>query len=416
VTTSARTLTPEQQAALQKLQSFQQQRALDQYLSGRATQYGATPKGAKADTGWTAGESYANPFAGLKQEQEYKIIGEGKRYIPTTQYDEFGGSPKRGYVDSEGKFIEGNLPEGLMKGVQNAVGDNDGSEYYYEPIRSDKLTDTPINFDSYLRKTFERENAPDNKTIFDHKSTFTKAYKFDDKGNPTETNDYSLADVQSGKVAFLVGGKTGGTERERMAQMYIPKGDKLIPIGDPQYYKGEHPDAKNVANALKIAAIATLPFGGFGGLLGGVTGSVASGLATLVPQTVANIGANALVSGVTQGALSKAMGGDFSKGFKSGAISGGIGAGINSLGVNLGLDKSLGSLYTPAKSLATSGVTSLLTGQKFDPTTAVKNAAINYGLNQAGQSMGIDPKQQAAVMKFLNFAAPMIAARRKPGG
>ena len=36
---------------------------------------------------------------------------------------------------------------------------------------------------------------------------------------------------------------------------------------DPSYYKGEHPDAQNVANALKIASIASLPFGGVGGLL-----------------------------------------------------------------------------------------------------------------------------------------------------
>ena len=81
-----------------------------------------------------------------------------------------------------------------------------------------------------------------------------------------------------------------------------------------------------------------------------------------------------------------------------------------------GLNKSLGQLAAPVKSIATSGITSLLTGRPFDLGQAAKNAAINYGLNQAGQNMGIDPKQQAALMKFLNFAAPMISARRKPGG
>lgn len=353
------TLTPAQLDALKKLQSFQQQQALDSYLSGRATQYGATPKGAKADTGWTAGESLVNPFAGLTDF--------GKKKVPIYGTDEQ---------------------------ISNVVGEEEQAK-----TASD-----------LMREKFGEQLG--------HKTTFTKAYKKDEKGNPVEVELDSLTPEQlnSGEYVLFMGGKTGGTERERMAQMYIPKGDKLIPIGDPQYYKGEHPDAKKVATALKVGSLLSMPFGGVGGLLGGVTGSVASGLATLVPQTVANIGANALVSGVTQGALSKAMGGDFSKGFKSGAIAGGVGAGVNSLGATLGLDKSLGSLYTPAKSLATSGVTSLLTGQKFDPTTAVKNAAINYGLNQAGQSMGIDPKQQAAVMKFLNFAAPMIAARRKPGG
>ena len=352
------TLTPAQLDALKKLQSFQQQQALDSYLSGRATQYGATPKGAKADTGWTAGETLVNPFAGLTDF--------GKKKVPIYGTDEQ---------------------------ISNVVGEEEQAK-----TASD-----------LMREKFGEQLG--------HKTTFTKAYKKDEKGNPVEVELDSLTPEQlnSGEYVLFMGGKTGGTERERMAQAYIPKGDKLIPVGDPTYYKGEHPDAKNVATALKVGSLLSMPFGGAGALLGGatssLTGALSAGLGSFAP-----IASNALVSGVTQGALSKAMGGNFSKGFKSGAIAGGVGAGINSLGVNLGLDKSLGSLYTPAKSLATSGVTSLLTGQKFDPTTAVKNAAINYGLNQAGQSMGIDPKQQAAMMKFLNFAAPMIAARRKPGG
>jgi hypothetical protein len=252
-----------------------------------------------------------------------------------------------------------------------------------------------------------------------HKSVFLKAYKKDEKGNPVETNLNALTpeEINSGNVILYMGGKTGGTDRERMAQAYIPKGDKLIPVGDPSYYKGEHPDAKNVATALKIAAIASLPFGGAGAFLGNVTGSLASGIASLgIPQVAANIGANALASGVVQGAISKGLGGDFSKGFKSGAISGGIGAGVGELGAMSGLDKGLGSLYTPAKSIATSALTSAATGRPFDVGQAVKGAAINYGLNQAGQAAGIEPKQQVALMKFLNFAAPLIAARRKPGG
>ena len=252
-----------------------------------------------------------------------------------------------------------------------------------------------------------------------HKTSFVKAYKKDEKGNTTEVNmdELTPGELNSGNVVIYMGGKTGGTERERMAQAYIPKGDKLIPVGDPKYYKGEHPDAKNVANALKIASIVSLPFGGIGGLLGNVTGGVASGIASLgIPQMAANIGANALASGVLQGAISKGLGGDFSKGFKSGAISGGIGAGVGELGAMSGLDKGLGSFYTPAKSLATSALTSAATGRPFDVGQAVKGAAINYGLNQAGQAAGFEPKQQAAMMKFLNFAAPLIAARRKPGG
>jgi hypothetical protein len=78
--------------------------------------------------------------------------------------------------------------------------------------------------------------------------------------------------------------------------------------------------------------------------------------------------------------------------------------------------KGLGSLEVPGKSIATSALTAKALGRPFDVGQAVKGAAINYGLNQAGQAAGIEPKQQAAMMKFLNFAAPLIAARRKPGG
>ena len=358
MTTSARTLTPEQQAALQKLQSFQQQKALDQYLSERATQYGTTPKGAKADTGWTAGETLANPFAGLTDF--------GKKTVQVSQ----GG----------------------------------GEEAPTEEEQAKTASDL-------FREKFGEQLG--------HKSTFTKAYKKDEKGNSVEVELDSLTpeELNSGNVVIYMGGKTGGTERERMAQAYIPKGDKLIPVGDPSYYKGEHPDAQNVANALKIASIASLPFGGIGGLLGNVSGSIAGALGG---GALANVGANALVSGALQGGLGTLTGQSFGKGFRSGAGSSLIGSGVNALGNMTGLNQALGQLAAPVKSIATSGISSLLTGRPFDLGQAAKNAAINYGLNQiigeGGKSLGVDPKQQAALMKFLNFAAPMISARRKPGG
>jgi hypothetical protein len=209
-----------------------------------------------------------------------------------------------------------------------------------------------------------------------------------------------------------------------MAQMYLPMGDKLVPIGDPQYYKGEHPDAKNVANALKIAAIASLPFGGVGGLLSGVTGSASAGtIAALgelgmnvsgtglagtlasagVPSTLANIGANALVSGGLNAGIAKLVDMDAGKAFKSGATSGAIGAGLGELGAATGLDKGLGALYTPAKSIATSGLTSAALGRPFNFSEAAKNAALSYGLQQALGSTDLAPKQGEALNKFLEF-------------
>ena len=369
------TLNPDQTAALQKFNAFVQSQQMQDYLTKRQEQYGTTPKGAAADKGWTAGESYANPFAGLKEYGSYER--------PTMEY--------------VGQGEEGRYEAGTATQQKSAY--------------------------DVLRGAFN--TAEDN--IFGHKSTFTKAYSTtekDKKGNPVEIKDPTLEDIQSGKVAFLVGGKTGGTERERMAQMYLPMGDKLIPIGDPQYYKGEHPDAANVAKALKVAAIASIPFGGIGGLLSGVTGSASAGtIAALgelgmnvsgtglagtlagagIPSALANVGANALVSGALSGAISKGLGGDFSKGFKSGAISGGIGAGLGEIGAATGLDKGLGSLYAPAKSLATSGLTSAALGQPFDLSEAGKKAAMTFGLNNVLASSNLSPDQAKAMGAFLDF-------------
>ena len=371
--TTSTQITPE--AALAKFNAFVQSQQMQDYLSQRQQQYGTTPKGAASDKGWTAGESYTNPFAGLKEF--------GSEEKPTLNWN-------------------------------SALGE--AGEY-----ESGTQTQQKSAYD-ILKGAF---NTEDN--IFGHKSTFTKAYSTsekDAKGNPIEIKNPTLEDIQSGKVAFLVGGKTGGESRERMAQMYLPMGDKLVPVGDPQYYKGEHPDAKNVANALKIAAIASLPFGGIGGLLGGVTGSASAGtiaalgelgmnvsgtglagtLASVgVPSALANIGANALVSGGLNAGIAKLVDMDAGKAFKSGATSGAIGAGLGELGAATGLDKGLGALYAPAKSIATSGLTSAALGRPFNFSEAAKNAALSFGLQQALGSTDLAPKQGEALNKFLEF-------------
>ena len=384
MTTSAKTLTPEQLAALQKAQGIAQQLALDKYLSGRATQYGTTPKGG---TSWTAGQALANPFAGLKDFGTYE----------------------RSRLEYVGQGEEGGY-EQKTDTVNKTAGD----------ILSEKFKDQ-----------------------LGHKSVFLKAYKKDEKGNPVETDLNALTpeEINSGNVVLFMGGATGGRDRERMAQAYIPQGDKLIPIGDPKYYKGEHPDAKNVATALKVGSLLAMPFGGVGGLLSGVTGTagaagaagaalgelgintagtgLAGQLASIgLPSFAADAGAKALVSGALGGGIGSLTGTGFKEGFKSGATSSlasdVIGAGVNKVAPDA--FKGLGSLEVPAKSLATSALTAGVLGRPFDVGQAVKGAAINYGLNQAGQAAGFEPKQQAALMRGLNFVMPLIAARRKPGG
>lgn len=136
------------------------------------------------------------------------------------------------------------------------------------------------------------------------------------------------------------------------------------------------------------------------------------GASASLANTLGKVGAQSLLGGT----LSAAQGKGFLPGAKSGVVSGLVNEGVNA-GVNAVAPdalKGLGSLATPAKSLISSMLIAKAMNRPFDLEQYLQNAAINYGLNQAGQASGLDPKQQAAMMKFLNFAAPMIAARRKP--
>lgn len=184
---------------------------------------------------------------------------------------------------------------------------------------------------------------------------------------------------------------------------FDPETGKIVAAG-PEVYQRENQGKRALAQMAPMLGLLTLPMGGIGGLLGGVTSSLtAAGLPSIL--------SNALVSGVTQGGISKLMGGDFSRGFKSGAVSGGIGAGMNALAPDM--FKGLGSLATPAKSLATQALTSAALGKKFDPAAAIKGAAINYGVGQGLNAAGVDPK---AFNAFMQFAGPALMQKRRPGG
>ena len=131
----------------------QQQQSLDKYLSERAAKYGTTPRGAASNTGWTAGETLANPFAGLTDF--------GKKKVPVYGTDEQ---------------------------LYNVVGEEEQAK-----TASD-----------LMREKFGEQLG--------HKTTFTKAYKKDDKGNSVEVELDSLTpeELNSGNVVLFMGGKTGG--------------------------------------------------------------------------------------------------------------------------------------------------------------------------------------------------------------
>jgi hypothetical protein len=158
-----------------------------------------------------------------------------------------------------------------------------------------------------------------------------------------------------------------------------------------------------------IMAVAPIALAGIGGPLAGLTNTVTSSLSGL--GSLAPVAGKAITSGLVGGSLAKLGGGKFGQGFKAGAVSGGIGAGMNALAPDL--FKGLGSLETPAKSLTTSALTAKALGRKFDPAAAIQGAAINTALGEGAKAAGVDPK---VLNQFMQFAAPMIAARRRPGG
>jgi hypothetical protein len=175
------------------------------------------------------------------------------------------------------------------------------------------------NAADFLYDAFPR--APDGKSIFDHESTFIKAFKRDASGNPKETDigAITLDEIKSGNVLFQVGGKTGGANRERMAQVYQPVGDQLVPVGKASFYKGAHPDADVAMPVAMFAAFALAPFTGGASMAIGeaILGAGAAGAATL---------GGAIVGAVTSGITAAAVDGDVKKAMISGAVSGGIGA------------------------------------------------------------------------------------------
>ena len=129
------------------------------------------------------------------------------------------------------------------------------------------------------------ESRPD---IFGHTSTFVKPYKVVN-GELVEANpdDITPQDITNNAVYFYIGGATGGPNRERMAQLFQPNGETLIPIGDPRFYKGESRDGWKDAIAT-LAPIALMAFPGLGQTIGTYLGATTAATATALGNAVIN--------------------------------------------------------------------------------------------------------------------------------
>ena len=372
MTTSAKTLTPEQQAALQKFQAFAQQQQqqstnpLLQYLDPNSKGGAWTSKSGKS-----SGAGFG--FEGMLDQINQRI--------------------------TERAGLQ-NINDLGVRPVKTV--DEDGNEYTTKEFYN-KKTGQVINQGDYV--------------------------DLGGWGQGPGMTYATLSIDESGKPKILTTGEDTNWFADKgplmTALKFTPIGPVVAAIDAAQSYY-------NYGDPTK-AILAAIPYTGAFDAIAGAAANVAgpaadvvsnSGIAGLAQDLGASVDlANKIgqvgAQGILGGTISAAKGKGFLPGARSGIVSGVASETANQLGQYTGLDKSLGSMYAPAKSIATSGITSLASGRPFDLGQAVKGAAINYGLNQAvgegGKASGIDPEQQAAMMKFLNFAAPMIAAqKRKP--
>ncbi len=165
------------------------------------------------------------------------------------------------------------------------------------------------------------------------------------------------------------------------------------------------------------AILAALPYTGAFDAVAGTAANVAgpagelasnSGIAGLaqdlgVSADLANKIGRVGAQGILGGTLSTAQGKGFGEGLRSGIASGVIGEGVNQLSAATGLDKGLGSFAAPAKSLVSSALTSAALDKPFDFSSAAMNAAMKFGLGDVVKTAKLDTTQGQALNKFLEF-------------
>jgi hypothetical protein len=249
----------------------------------------------------------------------------------------------------------------------------------------------------YIYTAFDSIRAPDGKSIFDHESTFLKAYKAGENNQLKEVdiNSLTLEEAKSGNVLFYVGGKTGGANRERMAQLYKPVEDSFVPVGPAKFYKGAHPDADIAGPAAMFAAIALAPFTGGASMAIGeaILGAGAAGAATV---------GGAIMGAVTSGITAAAVDGDVKKAMLSGAVSGGIGA--NAMDITKAvLGPELMNSITQATSLSAKQISNIFSGSiASGVNTAIQGGDFSDMLKTFGQNLVTSGVSEATATKVMS--------------
>lgn len=175
--------------------------------------------------------------------------------------------------------------------------------------------------------------------------------------------------------------------------------------GKPKFstYGQSTSDAKYIAPALMLA---TLPFGGIGGIIGSATGATAAVSSSLISaglsQTAANIVTGAVMNSAVSGITAAITGADVGKAMTSGAISGGLGASAMELSsAILGAD-TVNSL-AKATSLTPKQVASVFSSSVASGiNTAISGGDISDMFSAFGQSLVATGVSEIAATNAMN--------------
>ena len=202
------------------------------------------------DAGWLSAGAQAEEWrknidllAPVPESQQVAGV-EYYRGVPVPSFDDTYGT-----AEASGNILESALNKraNWERSIDNVLGQGQAPFGYSTTlVYSQPVGDyDPVVVGTSLRPTTAIDYLlANNATIADavvpHTTTFTSNYKVVN-GELKEVNpsDITPEDIASGNAFFMIGGKTGGPERERMAQLYRAQGDELIPVGDPKMYRGE---------------------------------------------------------------------------------------------------------------------------------------------------------------------------------
>ena len=223
-----------------------------------------------------------------------------------------------------------------------------------------------------------------------HTSTYVKTYKNID-GKWQET-PFTINDINSNDFVFLIGSKTGGENRERVAQNYRLQDGQFTPVGNPSYYKGAQ-DIGFFEGFVREG----LPF-----VVSFIPGlNVAIGTALGATSAVA---AQALGNAVIQASLSVAAGAKPGDALKNAAASFGVSQLVPNLTGNAFIDNALKS-----------GATAALTNG--DIGNAITNSLIATGAQAALSNTNItgDPRIDSGLVSGATSVAQAVATGGDPG-